>query len=1177
MGVVYKAEDTKLGRTVALKFLAPHLLRDPDARTRFEREARAAAALDHPNICTVHEIDEFDGQTFIALAFLDGKTLSAKIAQGPLKIPEALSIATQLAEGLAAAHEQGVIHRDMKPDNVMLVKGSRGLAKIMDFGLAQLTGASKLTREGTTLGTISYMSPEQAEGAETDHRSDIWSFGVILYEMVAGQAPFRGEFDQAVVYSILNEAPEPLTAVRAGVPQELERIVGKCLAKQPDQRYQTADDLPAELITLKQQVESGAASDLEAVEARAPKPRRAFVGREAETTELRQLLERTRGGSGSLVLIGGEPGVGKTRLCEEILADAGEQQMLVLTGASYEGEGVQSFIPFVESVEAASRAVPRGSLRAALGDAAPEIAKLMPELRRIFHDIPDPIQLPAEQQQRYLFNGFREFLQRLSRQAPVVWLLDDLHWADDSSLLLLHHLAQSVERLPVLILGTYRDVELEVGKPFEKALSQLVRQHLAQRIALRRLPQASVAELLESLGGAPPPESLVEAIYHETEGNPFFVEEVFQHLSEEDKLFDQQGRWKSDLGAHHLEVPEGVRLVIGRRLERLSPETPKILSAAAIIGRVFELGTLEALEGFDPDEVLDAIEEAEAAKLVAPVAAGREAVYRFTHELIRHTLVVGLSIRRRQRTHLLIADALEKRGAENVSSLAHHLYEAGVAADLDKTIHYLKLAGEREVETGACKEALGHVDAALSLLEDESPEIRADLLFLKGRAEYTLVRTKEALASRIEASRLYTRLGDAQGVARCAGEIFLEAMWRAEYEGVTEVVREALAMTEGDATPERCLIMAAAGAFLSGFGDCDSTPRLLEDAVTVAEGIGDSALLGEVLHHKIVSNWAFMTGPQMVEDGERARDALRSAGDLWHFAAAASYLKVGLVFASRLKEAGQRTEGDDVAEQLGHVAAQGTSRIGREFGGFIRSGNIDELQHFAEWYRDWNEAAGYPWSFISHAHLGLCEFWRGNWDDFHKHFQRGLEIEEGQASGWYSWGNYFMAMAYAGNPGALELLERKRSMFPKVRPYNTNGQWIALMRTIEGLAVMGRREEAAEFYPLAQLCTETGTLVEFFSTVMPQLPAGISAACGRNWAAAEEHYQTGLRQAQEMPHPIAQADIRRWYAQMLLDRNESGDPERATEMLTEAMAQYRELGMPKHFAITERIHAPLAR
>ena len=183
------------------------------------------------------------------------RPLSERIAEGPLQLPEAVSVAIQMAEGLEAAHEQGVVHRDIKPDNVMLLAGSRGLVKLMDFGLAQLAGSSKFTREGTTLGTMNYMSPEQAEGSGTDQRTDIWSLGVVLYEMVSGQKPFRGEFDQAVVFSIMNEAAEPLTALRTGVPKELERIVNKCLAKKADERYQGAADLLVDLQALKRELE----------------------------------------------------------------------------------------------------------------------------------------------------------------------------------------------------------------------------------------------------------------------------------------------------------------------------------------------------------------------------------------------------------------------------------------------------------------------------------------------------------------------------------------------------------------------------------------------------------------------------------------------------------------------------------------------------------------------------------------------------------------------------------------------------------------------------------------------------------------------------------------------------------------------------------------------------------
>lgn len=272
MGVVYRAEDTKLGRTVALKFIAPQGIESADERARFIHEARAAASLSHPNICTIHEIDEADGRLFLAMEYVEGESLKDRIAHGPLKIAEALDIAIQIAQGLDAAHRKSVVHRDIKPANIMIEAG--GLVKIMDFGLAKMSGRSKLTKTGTTLGTTAYMSPEQARGAEADHRSDIWSLGAVIYEMVTGRLPFKGDYEQAVLYSILNEALEPLTAVRAGVPMELDRIVGKALAKEPGERYQHADELIADLRTLKKSLEGGATSRTGAAGAAKPSKRR---------------------------------------------------------------------------------------------------------------------------------------------------------------------------------------------------------------------------------------------------------------------------------------------------------------------------------------------------------------------------------------------------------------------------------------------------------------------------------------------------------------------------------------------------------------------------------------------------------------------------------------------------------------------------------------------------------------------------------------------------------------------------------------------------------------------------------------------------------------------------------------------------------------------------------------
>ncbi len=248
MGIVYKAVDNKLKRTVALKFLPVEWTYDPLAKERFNREAQAAAALDHPNICTVFEIDEAEGRMFISMAFIEGESLKSRIDRGPLGIDEALGFSLQIAEGLKEAHKKGIVHRDIKSANIMVTGDDQ--AKIMDFGLARVSGGALLTKEGMTVGTIAYMSPEQARGETVDHRADIWSLGVVLYEMLSGRLPFRGEHDQTVIFSILKDPPLPLTDVRPDVPPPMEHVVGKALEKDPGRRYQSVEELIDDLKSL---------------------------------------------------------------------------------------------------------------------------------------------------------------------------------------------------------------------------------------------------------------------------------------------------------------------------------------------------------------------------------------------------------------------------------------------------------------------------------------------------------------------------------------------------------------------------------------------------------------------------------------------------------------------------------------------------------------------------------------------------------------------------------------------------------------------------------------------------------------------------------------------------------------------------------------------------------------
>ncbi len=243
MGVVYKAQDSKLDRLVALKFLPEHVASSAQDSTRFLQEARAAAALNHPNICTIHGIEEVEGRNFIVMEFVDGQMLQEK--KSSLSLKQAIDYGIQIAEGLAAAHEKGIVHRDIKPENIMIRKD--GIVQVMDFGLAKLRGATRLTKEGSTVGTAGYMSPEQIQGADTDHRSDIFSLGVLLYEMLTGQPPFKGIHETAVSYEVVNVDSQPMSSIKVEIPPELDAIVLDCLEKDPNERTQAASQVALEL------------------------------------------------------------------------------------------------------------------------------------------------------------------------------------------------------------------------------------------------------------------------------------------------------------------------------------------------------------------------------------------------------------------------------------------------------------------------------------------------------------------------------------------------------------------------------------------------------------------------------------------------------------------------------------------------------------------------------------------------------------------------------------------------------------------------------------------------------------------------------------------------------------------------------------------------------------------
>jgi predicted ATPase len=435
-------------------------------------------------------------------------------------------------------------------------------------------------------------------------------------------------------------------------------------------------------------------------------------------------------------------------------------------------------------------------------------------------------------------------------------LFDDLHWADEPTLQLIQHMAPHLASMRLLVVGTYRDVELDVKRPFAKTLEALFRQRLATRISLRRLNESGVQQMLSAMSGSAPPSGLTKAVFRETEGNPFFVEEVYQYLAEEGKLFDDGGAWKADLRVDTIEVPEGVRLVIGRRLERLGEQARKVLTAGAVIGRTFPIDVLEAIVDASEDDVLDAIDEAERAQLVASQAGHRTPRYEFVHELIRTTLVSGLSIPRRQRLHVKIADALERLRAASLdshaSALAHHLYQAGAAADSQRAGKFLALSGRRALASGAFEETLETFDHLIGLeLADDDP-LLAEAFEHRGTALLGLQRLDEATVALERALALYTARQDDAGIERVAQGLATCFVSRARLPEQIEVLNRALNALSDRAASEGASLQArlAIASFTSA--GLDDSWRKIEEATATAERLSDSSLLARVLVCRVV-------------------------------------------------------------------------------------------------------------------------------------------------------------------------------------------------------------------------------------------------------------------------------------------------------------------------------------
>jgi DNA-binding winged helix-turn-helix (wHTH) protein/tetratricopeptide (TPR) repeat protein len=463
-----------------------------------------------------------------------------------------------------------------------------------------------------------------------------------------------------------------------------------------------------------------------------PKSRALFVGRQAEIKRLRSQLSRLQQGMGGMVLISGRAGVGKTRLVTELGIEAARDGMLTLLGNCYDREDPVPYLPFVEILEAVLELVSDPSaLRALLGADAAEISRLLPRVRRLFSNIPAPVELPSAQSQRMLLTAVGDVLSRAASDKHLLLVLEDLQWADQGTLALALHLARIIHKIPVLIVATYRDDDLNLIDPLARTLEELIRLDLVEQISLLGLPESAVAEMVQSLGASEPSATLVRLLHKTTDGNPFFVSELVRHLTEHHKLSELDQKVGPETMAEALDLPQSLRLVIGRRVSRVGEETRGVLATAAVVGRSFSFALLRAATHDYTDLLIDRIEEAEKAGLLSSELVQDETQFNFAHELVRRVVLDDLSVARRQRIHLAVATALESLHADTADDyageLAYHLWKAGDSAEVAKTVHYLQTAGRRAVQSGAFKEAEVYFNRAIATLR-RGPE-RAELEF----------------------------------------------------------------------------------------------------------------------------------------------------------------------------------------------------------------------------------------------------------------------------------------------------------------------------------------------------------------------------------------------------------------------------------------------------------------
>jgi serine/threonine protein kinase/tetratricopeptide (TPR) repeat protein len=1057
--------------------------------------------------------------------------------------------------------------------------------KETEKGLEKFVRTKKMHNQGyleKASITAAYVAPEIALGKGADARSDLYSFGAVLYEMVAGKQPFPREDPMKTIFGHIHDHPISAIKLNPKVPQALNECIMRLLEKEPDNRYQTAADLLKVLKEITDEVLSEVLVPSYKAGVVVPSPR-PFAAREIQLIDrveeirlLREAVDRAVRGEGGVVFLHGEAGIGKTRLARELGAYARLRGMQVLYGrcpALFRMDGVPPYVLWSEVIKDYLQVCTPEQLYKVIGYYPGEVSKLAPEIKQKLGTVPQSLPISPEQERDRLFEAVSQFVINISKEVPLLIVLDDLQWTDQSSLLLLHYLARGIYRESLLLLGAYRDTDVDERHPLSTVLTELNRERLLQSAPLKRMSFNDVSEMVKQiLEQEDLPKEFCELIYEKTRGNPFFVEEVIKSLKEEEVIYRERDKWKIREVAK-IEFPETVKSVVKARISRLDKECQHVLTMASVVGNDFTFEALCAVTGFEEDKLLELMEKLLKTGLVKERVIRGQGVYSFADVIVRDVLHEEVSLLRHMKLHGIVGNALEKAYAEKIDEhlgeLAYHFLEGG---DKVKALDYFLKAGEKAEKIYALDEASSYFEHALELLEEKEGNVEQKAQVTQRLGELNLWMGKPDACMEFcnKALSLWNQVGDKKKAAKLHAEMAW-AFWNTvgDREKASEHHRMALEILEKE--PES-VELASLYEDIAHMLWRTGKPEALswaQKALELAERLGSSEVLARCYND---------LGTLSLKLGE--------------FEKASEYYEKGLKIALKTNLVGiaitlynnlcnlywAMGEFEKVFE-----TAQKGSELGKKVGSPYGLTWLDSL--LAECYASMGDVqkAISIWEDVlalakrtkhavqisgAMASLGWCYEFLGEWDKSLQYLMEAFEIAkkigEYQFSGnvTLGLGELFMEM---------EDYEQSEKYFNEaIGIYEKSGESATLF--FEALPALsrlylktGKIEEAKEL--IEKTSEQTTKTKSRFILLYAETLKAVLFREQKNWEQSIQHFEKSLQECKSLNaqkwRVIQFAELLYEYGLMYLERNDEGDKEKASSLLNQALEIYQKIGAKK--------------